>query len=411
MFHDDNQALSFGRYYRAARFPVIPPEVTLLSYQHLLCEQRERLGFLNEAEWQVLLQMLSRVLTYMMCLPASSTFHHRTAGGLFYHSVETAAFAAEGMRSDDDQSDGMVLAAFLGGLLHDIGKIVSYFQVSKVVLSEQDEGFGMLNYNPPDREAWDPLSGSLWGWCREKEATHLALKYTGSGTGLGHEAVGVQLWRQFIPEELKTCISCRDLDAMEALTGYLDRRLYQHPLYFVIKNADRLSASRDVNPQWRWQPKRSDLHIVRRFIEYAARCAWNLRDAPFVMADIIVDGDDTGLSMPFFRASWFHLHAFHDYLRSEDMYGAAIPNRRPIMDICEKLEHYAILQRTVPSIPASRLGATEAEQVPAFSASLIFPNESDEIIENQLLAFFPLGSRIVWRGMPEARIELSEPSS
>ena len=406
LFHDDNQAISFGRHYRAARFPVVPPEVTLASYEPLRCELTAKLGFLGAAEIASLRSMLLNLMGYMMCLPASSTFHHRTAGGLFYHSLEVAALAAENVRSDGDANEGLVLAAFLGGLLHDIGKISTYFAVTKLDRLDQDEGFGVPGYDPPARETWNPSEGSLRAWCRERGVQYLALEYTGTAAGFGHDAAGAHLWHQFVPEALADFLAERDAEAFAALTGYLDRRLFNHPLVAAIKAADRESVDRDVNPRRRWAPKRSDLHIVRRFIEYSALCAWNRRDAPFVMADIWVDGRDTGTALPFFRASWFHLHAFLDYLLAEDLYGCAIPAKRPLSDICEKLEHYGILTRTIPALPAARLAPYRAEEVPAFTAGLQFPGEDAEVLVEQPLSWFLLGTRMAWPGLPEARVML-----
>ena len=406
LFHDDNQALSFGRYYRAARFPVVPPEVTLASYEALLCELTGKLGFLGEPEFAAVRSMLSHLLHYMMALPASSTFHHRTSGGLFYHSLEVAALAAENVSSDGDADDGMVLAAFLGGLLHDIGKIATYFAVSKLDRLDQDEGFGVPGYDPHARAVWKPSEGSLWDWCRANEVMYLALEYTGTTAGFGHDAAGAQLWRQFLPAALADFLTVRDPDALAALTRYLDRKMFSHPLARAIKAADRESVDRDVNARRRWGPKRSDLHVVRRFIEYASLCAWNRRDAPFVMADIWVDGRDTGTALPFFRASWFHLYAFHDYLMAEDLYGCAIPKKGSLIDICEKLEHYGILSRTVPALPVVDLAPYRAEEVPAFTAGLLFPGDDAEVLAEQPLSWFPLGTRMIWPGLPEARVML-----
>lgn len=401
---DDSQALSYGRYYRAARFPVIDPEITWLSYESIIDQTLEPIKPMGSKIVSLVEDCMKSFLSHTMCLPASSTFHHRTAGGLFYHSMETGALAADFSRDIDEVSDAMTLSAFLGGLLHDCGKVITFFLVSKLEKVDQDDGFGRIKASPRERCVWNPMHESLWNWCQKHQAKFLALEYTGSIEGLGHEARGAEIWRQFVPNELLEFISRNDGDAFAALTGYLDRKTFSHPLISVIREADRESVNRDINPKVRWQPKRSDLHIIRRFIEYSNLCAWNSKDTPFLMANIWIDGEDTEVSLPFFRTSLFNLHFFKDYLLCEESFGHAIQPKRQIANVCEVLDNYDILRSQFPECPAGRISRLKRKEIPGFLANLQFPEESGETFEQQPVAYFPMGFKVPCLGLREVRL-------
>lgn len=157
---EDSRAIAAGRYLRAADFPVIDPTITLASYDGLIRLALDRMPFLSLAEEEAVRAMLRQVLEYMMCLPASSTHHHRTAGGLFYHSLETATLAAESVGADHSTqktTEAARLTAFVAGLLHDFGKVVATFRVHPQMMDIQDIGFGQIEEPIPTLKAGTPL--------------------------------------------------------------------------------------------------------------------------------------------------------------------------------------------------------------------------------------------------------------
>lgn len=354
LFDDDNHALSMGRYYRAARFPVVNPEITYLSYEKLIRLELGKLGFLGHDEKQLIRQLLRNLLSYMMCLPASSTFHHRTAGGLFYHSLETAALSAELAREGDEPSDGYIFAAFIGGLLHDLGKVLTLFHVYPLALKDQDRSFGRLEEAWPDANRWRPEDESLWAYCGRHGAKFLALHYQ-TDAPIGHEAAAAPFWRTLLPDGLMVALHARNASATEVVCAYLDHERFCDPLIKVIKSADHLSRDRDINPRFRWAPKRSDLHVLRRFMEYAAISRWNHSTSPFMLADVWIKGADTGHTLPFFRTEYFDLRAFKSYILSEDLHGYGLADNGDIDALAAILEKYGILNRSLSICPAGRL--------------------------------------------------------
>lgn len=402
---EDDHALSFGRYFRAARFKVIQPELTMASYEPEFDLVLQRLSFLTRREKAVLRETLRKFVDYTMCLPASSTFHHRTAGGLFFHSLETAALAAAHVQEQEGASIGMILAAFIGGLMHDAGKILTLFHVYPLRREDQTRGFGELEIPDPDLPRWDPMAGNLWSWCQEHDAEYLMLHYQ-RDSHLGHEAATGAIWRELISEELLEAVLRRDQKAFFLLEDYLDRREFHHVLVGAIKQADNESIDRDTNPKFRWQPKYSDLHVARRFIEFASLCSWNTAYSPFIMADIWLNGQDTGEALPFFRMSTDRLNMFGKYLRAEENFGAALrENGRPAGTV-PALELHGILNRHIPMIKRDMFEDVSPRDWPAFNAEVQFVNGEDIRVRKEPLSYFPLGSKIAWAGMPEVRVLL-----
>lgn len=403
--YDDRHAIAAGRYLRAARFPVIDPKITLLSYRNLLALEAEKLGILSSKEMRAFREMLHRTLCYMLTLPASSTFHHRTMGGLFYHSLEVGSAAAQAMKAKEGASDGMVLAAAVAGFLHDIGKVLTFFHVYPLLAPHQDLGFGSIDEPIIGTERWDPMQSSLWDWCQDVGATHLSLKYHG-GADLGHEAAGRSFWRHCITNEVVDAIALRDTEAYATLEELLDGKNFSQALWMSVKHGDRVSQSRDINPTYRWEPKRSDLHAIRRFVEFAWLSPWNCPGAPFVMADVWVDGRDTGLCLPFFRTRADGMDVFRNYLFREDLYGATYKDHAKSSVLWGILEQHDVLRNTLPGGLITQLEPAWAKHNPSFAGRVQFAGETESEARKEPLSYFPMGARRLWFDMPLVRLLL-----
>lgn len=115
---------------------------------------------LTDKEWETMaIPAILNLAKYVELLPASTAHHHSEEGGLFRHSLETALTGLRIARNSVLSRVGTHAevnfartfwnnAAFLGGLLHDIGKVVSNFAV----------------FNLEDHTRWQPLKESLWEW-------------------------------------------------------------------------------------------------------------------------------------------------------------------------------------------------------------------------------------------------------
>lgn len=341
----DDSSLSLGRYTRSARFPVIPPDMTYAAYGRefaaLFEMLPEGLGRYEPYIRSVLYNMIEQMLT----LPASSTHHHRTAGGLFFHSFETGVIAAK-LAIDEGENDSAVLASLLAGFLHDIGKSVSLFRVSKfhklAFVSIEDLAGGP----PQHEEIWDPNKTLLADWCADQDVSLLALEFL-KRPRIGHVQEGASLWRSAVHEALLDVIKLDEV-VYDEFTTYLDGYYQLKGLRRRIAAADNQSINRDLNPTIRTEPKRSDLHLVRRFIEYIYLAQRHSSDAPFVNVALRHNRQDAPHNwLAFFIATPSNIYRFLDYVRSEDLYGYVIPDRW--WDVMPILENHGILKREAPN--------------------------------------------------------------
>ncbi len=298
MNYDDNEALSLARYHRAARFPVMPPAIILLAYeaeiQAFLDGLHPKIDDLKPA----LRQLIKSAINHMMTLPASSSHHHCTNGGLFYHSFEVALLAWQHASERATVRDA--IAAFVAGLLHDIGKTLSLFNVFK--LSPLDPLRTEMEQVLPTGPNWNPAESNLAQWCSEEDVEFLALRFR-FRPQIGHVTLGAKLWRDLVPPELISYIA-KDKALLEDLTDFLDG---DHKTSFIrsaVSTAERESVERDLNPGIRTAPKRTELHMARRFIEFQYYSPWNAYSAPFALADLYLGDEHTPLeqSFPFFVA-------------------------------------------------------------------------------------------------------------
>lgn len=407
--YDDRRAIAAGRYLRAAQFPVVDPAFTMAAYDPLITVCFEKMPFLTGSERAALREMIQRALEHMMSLPASSTHHHRTAGGLFFHSLETAALVPEVViagHSAFNPVESILLAGFVAGLLHDVGKVLSGFHVYPQTADIQDVGFGYLEEPELAAQRWNPHAESLWAWSQREGVTHLAIPYQRSAE-IGHEAAATNgFWRRFVPEEVFDALVVRDQYVVGRLEEFLERKKPRGDFAKLIYAADRISVERDYNPLYRTSPKRSDLHLVRRFLEFSALSSWNAAHSPFVMADIWVDDRDLHIRVPLFRARRDFMQTFREYLFEEDMYGMAYRHQAGDPIVYEILEKHGVLKRTMPNCGGVFPHPAHPQRLPAFEAAAQYPDEAEENREREAFSYFPMGSRMSWLNMPPVRVFL-----
>ncbi len=324
MDFDDNQALCLARYQRAARFPAMPTETILLSYEP------EIQTFLNGLHSKVehlkpaIRQLIKAAIGHMMTLPASSSHHHRTSGGLFFHSFEVALLAWQ--YGSEQATVRAAIAAFIGGLLHDLGKTLSLFEVTK--LAPFDPYLIQIERSRPEGPKWNPAESTLSAWCKAENVEYLALQFR-YRPQIGHVTLGAQLWRDLVPDELLTYIGT-DQTLLDDLVAYLDGDRKQSFIRSMVGSADRESVNRDLNPGLRTSPKRTEMHMARRFIEFQFYSPWNTVGAPFVHAELYLGDEQSALGQTyaFFVATPENIKKYVAYVGAEDMYGHVAPHNQ-----------------------------------------------------------------------------------
>jgi len=135
------------------------PEELLEKEKSIILEIYFASGLTDE-EWKTMaIPALLNLAKFVQLLPASTTHHHSEEGGLFRHSLETGLAALRIARNSVLSRVGTHAqvnfartywnnAALLGGLLHDVGKVISNFAV-----------FNLVDYS-----RWEPMNESLWEW-------------------------------------------------------------------------------------------------------------------------------------------------------------------------------------------------------------------------------------------------------
>lgn len=135
------------------------PTESLEKEKKLLVEIWDASGMNDEEFSKTVIPAVQNLAEYVELLPASAQHHHSEEGGLFRHSLETALFALRlsrtmilarcGTHAEVNFSKNYWShAAFLCGLFHDLGKVVSSFAV----------------FDQKTQLRWYPTEESLWAW-------------------------------------------------------------------------------------------------------------------------------------------------------------------------------------------------------------------------------------------------------
>jgi hypothetical protein len=191
----------------ASALLAVPPYSTLLEsiekFSGLRLDERSR--FINP--------VIERMARYANLLPASQFHHHCNGGGALQHALEVALYT---MRMSDEhyyRTDMLPsqrapvqrryqAIAFLAGLLHDIGKIISDFVVTDATGRE-----------------WNPLTHDLYEWAESSKIDRIYLSWN-FGRHKRHEARYKGALNRLIPQETREWITD------QKLTGNIGREMW-----------------------------------------------------------------------------------------------------------------------------------------------------------------------------------------
>ena len=208
-----------GEAVRSVRSPRFPRGISarvgvkdILRSQTRLVHLARHISGLSDDEYAgLVLATLVRFAGWVGLLPASRDNHHAEAGGLFRHSLHAAILASQ-------MSEGVVfsrtgtpeqirrnrsrwrLAAFMGGLFHDIGKTAALYEV--------------YADTECSRGRWVPQAGPLAEWCAENGLSEYFLKWR-DGTDemrVGHQRFNEMLFAVIAPQALVAYLSDSEPD-------------------------------------------------------------------------------------------------------------------------------------------------------------------------------------------------------
>lgn len=212
-------------------------------HQSLIEGAYESLCF-NDEDFDRYTKPLIRWLAeYILLLPASEYYHHTLPGSLFYHSLQTANYAAyfascdtrlKFFESPQDRTSAMVFipfAAWVSGLTHDISKAGT----DMLVRCRDSKKKGRV-------EDWKPDCETLDQWCRSNDVlAYTAIYMKGRDPTLSNNL------RSFYLNQASNLVSKKWMhySAFNAvLNSSLDAR---RPLFSIVKKADQRSIFLDKN--------------------------------------------------------------------------------------------------------------------------------------------------------------------
>lgn len=213
------------------------------SQRDWLLQIREAIGF--DAYATHVKPILLAYANYVLLLPASERHHHRGAGGLFRHGLEVGFYSLRSaknkmfptgnitsQRTIKEQEKRWHLAAFIGGLLHDVGKPLADLSVT------DEKG----------RNQWNPHLQSLAEWLSEHKLPRYFVHYRGNRAHKQHEKHSMLMVDRMIPHATRVHLAAVDpniiSDLLCAVSGESDSIIGG-----IVMDADRMSVSLDLGSQ------------------------------------------------------------------------------------------------------------------------------------------------------------------
>lgn len=192
---------------------------------------------------RVVLPVIHNYAGFVHLLPASEAHHHKGAGGLFRHGLEVGYWAAKSINAHEmcvreqpklkrSNEVRWQLAAFLGGMLHDIGKPLADMQVV------DKEG---------NRE-WNPYAGFLDQWLYNEDIDRYFLRWR-SQRAQRHRKFSTLNVGMILTDEARAFLNKHSPDITEALLESLVGSSMNGTLTKIVIYADSESVKRDLLSQ------------------------------------------------------------------------------------------------------------------------------------------------------------------
>lgn len=195
----------------------------------------------NETEFNLIaMPIIERYAAYVHLLPASEAHHHRGAGGLFRHGLEAGFWAAQAADSFVFCPDGTPehrrtqeprwqVAAFLGGMLHDVGKPIT----------------DLVVVNSDGTKEWDSCRFTLTEWARKEGIDRYYVRWK-PRRGKNHEKASSVRLDLFIHDEAWEYLNVKDREVTLALLEAISGTSASEALTKIVLWADQESVRRDI---------------------------------------------------------------------------------------------------------------------------------------------------------------------
>lgn len=249
--HKDEQRLDAVLHYplKTASIPIVDIEL-LLERQLSKIRQIERdVGLIHQGcEFNFVDLVESTIRSYIgYChlIPASEMDHHQYIGGLLEHSLDVSIKALQNAMSymldemgliDEDQArrPRYEFAAWVCGLLHDSGKIISNVQV---IGSNGD--------------IWRPLNESIFDWAKRCGISEYTVVHQKERLNRDHETNSVHFLPLVLNESAKNYLLGSHDDLYSMITQTLVHyHSYKGYLFNAVRKADSDSTYEDYARVW-----------------------------------------------------------------------------------------------------------------------------------------------------------------
>ncbi|KZX82998.1 hypothetical protein A3715_18400 [Oleiphilus sp. HI0009] len=239
-FSKNKNELDFDEVYlkEVPRYPPFKQGIPSFGHKECLAQHKDIVEPLSSSlrmkteEFEKFVQpILINYARFVHLCPASKNHHHRAAGGLLRHGLEVGyycAMSASGVIFSSKKTpnyrtaveDKYIFAAFLTGLMHDIGKVISDMDIVDI----DDE-----------RVHWNPYSGYLTDWILSKEGRRYLVKWKPTRTHKNHEIFAVYCLEKVLNK-----------DALDYLTDYGRYPEVMESVVLVCGNSKKVMAGTDA---------------------------------------------------------------------------------------------------------------------------------------------------------------------
>lgn len=227
----------------AKGLPAAATKRILQTQSDLISRIRGTLRFSGTEFDEIVVPVIERYAAYVHLLPASEAHHHRGAGGLFRHGLEVGQWAAQRAEShffcvgdtqktQRENETRWQFAAFLGGLLHDVGKPLSDVAVT----------------DKTGKKEWNPYDSSLADWLQLESIDRYFLRWRDK-RNKRHEKFSMMNLDQIIVPRAKSYLNKPGPYIMEALLEAIVGTGASEALTQLVLWADQESVKRDLSNQ------------------------------------------------------------------------------------------------------------------------------------------------------------------
>jgi hypothetical protein len=225
------------------------------------------IGLPNYEYIQFTRPILTWLSEYLILLPASEHYHHIEPGAFYLHCVQTANKAVQLSSNNttlffnvpaedrDEYQRNFYYAAWLGGILHDIGKPIVDLNVYAVDRSQK------WIKNIP---SWNPLEKTLHQWCLEHNVRWYRAVFVRDKEKEKHE-----IYATTFINKLLSLIPDNIIDKRAVFEFLISINNPVSKLHGIVKKADSMSTRHDIQRYDKVGVFNTPIfHFIRSLVDY-----------------------------------------------------------------------------------------------------------------------------------------------